>query len=139
MPQNGFKFQSIPHWFLCLIYHSRPASKLNCSSISCIVFYPIACPEGRYRCPDGDCIFEIFRCDYLDDCGDFSDELDCVCDLDNEFQCYGGGCVNTTWVCDGEQDCADGSDEASENCELTTIIPTTETPGLLILCGWFVS
>ena len=81
------------------------------------IIHPVSvCAEGEYQCDNDKCIAQEWRCDYLDDCGDFSDELDdaCVCNLDFEFQCFNGGCVNATWVCDGAPDCLGGSDEA--NC-----------------------
>ena len=59
----------------------------------------------------------------MDDCGDNSDEVNCVCDAAIEFQCVSGGCVNSTWVCDGESDCSDGSDEDAELCGYTTPTP----------------
>ncbi|XP_072025071.1 uncharacterized protein [Amphiura filiformis] len=79
------------------------------------VMTPVDCAANEYTCADGlTCIPEDYRCDYLDDCEDFSDELDCECNPMTDFQCVSGGCVNSTWRCDGEEDCYDGSDE--QNC-----------------------
>lgn len=36
-----------------------------------------ACPDGTFLCSNGKCINAAFRCDKQDDCGDFSEELDC--------------------------------------------------------------
>ncbi|XP_072154980.1 uncharacterized protein uif isoform X2 [Bemisia tabaci] len=36
-----------------------------------------ACPTGSFHCSNGGCINSAFRCDKYDDCGDWSDELDC--------------------------------------------------------------
>ncbi len=71
------------------------------------------CPQGQYACPNNPtCLPESYRCDYINDCGDNSDEIDgCVCDPYTDFQCVIGGCVNITWACDGVPDCFDGSDE----------------------------
>ena len=78
-----------------------------------VVFILVICAEDEYTCADGlTCVPESYRCDYINDCGDNSDEVDgCVCDPVTDFQCVIGGCVNATWRCDGELDCYDGSDE----------------------------
>jgi hypothetical protein len=36
-----------------------------------------ACPVGSYHCSNGKCVNAEFRCDKQNDCGDWSDELDC--------------------------------------------------------------
>ncbi|XP_072017915.1 CUB and sushi domain-containing protein 3-like isoform X2 [Amphiura filiformis] len=89
------------------------------------------CGEDEFGCADGQgCIPEESRCDYINDCGDNSDEVDgCVCDPSIEFNCTDGGCINSTWVCNGESDCIDGSDEAATLCVHITEIPTTASPG----------
>ena len=73
----------------------------------------------EYACADGvTCVPESYRCDYYDDCGDNSDEIDgCVCDPSVEFECTAGGCIADSWVCDAESDCSDGSDEVGCVCE----------------------
>ncbi|XP_072016869.1 uncharacterized protein [Amphiura filiformis] len=86
------------------------------------------CDEGEYSCADGQtCIPGEWRCDYNNDCGDNSDEVDgCVCDPSIEFNCTSGGCINGTWLCDGESDCFNGSDEAADLCVYITETPSTE-------------
>jgi len=34
-------------------------------------------PAGSFHCSNGRCINAAFKCDKQDDCGDYSDELDC--------------------------------------------------------------
>ena len=91
----------------------------------CTFSSPGECSEDEYQCTDGFCIPEIWHCDYINDCGDFSDEINgCECDpLNGEFACTAGGCINGTWVCDGESDCVDGSDEAADLCGQSTEAP----------------
>ncbi|KAE8738022.1 hypothetical protein FOCC_FOCC016509 [Frankliniella occidentalis] len=36
-----------------------------------------ACPTGSFHCSNGRCVNSASRCDQQDDCGDWSDELDC--------------------------------------------------------------
>ena len=82
------------------------------------------CSEDEYQCAEGFCIPAIWHCDYIDDCRDFSDEIDCECDPSiGQFACTAGGCINGTWVCDGEADCVDGSDEAESLCSQPTGAP----------------
>ncbi|KAG8223471.1 hypothetical protein J437_LFUL001965 [Ladona fulva] len=52
-------------------------------------------------------------CDFVDNCGDGSDELDCsfrTC-WKSEFRCDNGECIRPGFICDGMPDCKDGSDE----------------------------
>lgn len=35
------------------------------------------CMPGEFRCNDGACISQLFRCDKIPDCSDESDELGC--------------------------------------------------------------
>jgi len=58
-----FKFQS---WELT-----------TCESLMPFICRAPSCPKGTYLCSNGRCINSAFRCDKQDDCGDFSDELDC--------------------------------------------------------------
>ena len=50
------------------------------------------CPSKYFQCDNNNCVPEKSRCDFLDDCGDFSDELNCelqdfMCDFEPSSNC----------------------------------------------------
>ncbi|KAK7873875.1 hypothetical protein R5R35_005737 [Gryllus longicercus] len=49
----------------------------TCESLMPFLCKAPACPAGSFHCSNGRCINSAFKCDKQDDCGDFSDELDC--------------------------------------------------------------
>lgn len=80
------------------------------------------------KCVHGGCVDQQLWCDGNNDCGDFSDELDCNRLLDLEIACGSGEnqddfyqctsdpriCVNSTARCNGTAECPHGEDEV--NC-----------------------
>ncbi|ELW62289.1 Low-density lipoprotein receptor-related protein 2 [Tupaia chinensis] len=77
-----------------------------------------SCAENEFTCANGLCILNSFRCDWRNDCGDFSDERNCsypTCH-EHQFTCQNGRCINEAYVCDGQNDCGDDSDELSHLC-----------------------
>ncbi|KAL9889189.1 low-density lipoprotein receptor-like isoform 2-T2 [Glossina fuscipes fuscipes] len=78
-----------------------------------------SCDDGKFRCNNGNCIPNRWRCDQENDCADGSDELISMCKSKtcspDEYTCKSGEgeCVPLPWVCDQSRDCSDGSDETS--------------------------
>lgn len=75
------------------------------------------CSPAQFKCNNDLCIAKWWVCDGDNDCGDYSDELNCgvtTCQP-SQFQCVTSGkCISPEWKCDYDKDCEDGSDEA--NC-----------------------
>ncbi|XP_043067934.1 very low-density lipoprotein receptor isoform X6 [Drosophila bipectinata] len=77
------------------------------------------CSTDQFRCTNGNCIPNKWRCDQERDCADGSDESKDLC-MDacpnNEFKCESvDQCIPRNWLCDGSPDCRDKSDEAHCN------------------------
>ncbi|KAG9348558.1 hypothetical protein JZ751_002294 [Albula glossodonta] len=77
------------------------------------------CDAYNFQCSNGVCVSLEWKCDGMDDCGDYSDEANCGsttdmpgCSRYYQYECANGRCVPTWWKCDGENDCGDWSDES---------------------------
>lgn len=91
------------------------------------------CDAYTFQCSNGVCVSLEWKCDGMDDCGDYSDEANCAaptetpgCSRYFQYECKNGRCIPTWWKCDGENDCGDWSDEAQ--CTGGTA-PHTVAPG----------
>ncbi|KAM6959084.1 sortilin-related receptor [Aplochiton taeniatus] len=91
------------------------------------------CDAYTFQCANGVCVSLEWKCDGMDDCGDYSDEANCAsptevpgCSRYFQFECRNSRCVPTWWKCDGENDCGDWSDEAQCTGGVT---PFTAAPG----------
>ncbi|XP_021094201.1 low-density lipoprotein receptor-related protein 2 isoform X1 [Heterocephalus glaber] len=77
-----------------------------------------SCSADEFTCNNGLCVLQSFRCDWRNDCGDYSDERECsypACQ-ENQFTCQNGRCINKAFVCDHDNDCGDESDEQEHLC-----------------------
>ena len=74
--------------------------------------------QNAYRCNNTRCVDYNQVCDLIDDCGDMSDELNCV----NHMVCEDTSnstrhqFISLSQKCDGLYDCFDLSDECNERC-----------------------
>ncbi|KAL5260279.1 hypothetical protein ACHWQZ_G010410 [Mnemiopsis leidyi] len=84
--------------------------------------------EKLFPCDNGICVTLDKVCNLANDCGDNSDEMNCV----NHFQCGSGEFVPISKKCDGGIHCRDGSDECNDLCSLR-IISTLK----LRIFAWF--
>ncbi|XP_051788146.1 sortilin-related receptor isoform X1 [Erpetoichthys calabaricus] len=94
------------------------------------------CDSQSFQCLSGLCISMEWKCDGMDDCGDYSDEANCespteapTCSLYFQFECQNKRCIPAWWKCDGENDCGDLSDEVScgDSKEVPQTTATTAT------------
>lgn len=67
------------------------------------------CP-GRFQCTNNMCLNKTLQCDGWNDCGDSSDEDNCVCE-ESQMKCKNSRCKPKFWECDGFDDCGDNTDE----------------------------
>ncbi|XP_078577923.1 procollagen C-endopeptidase enhancer 1-like [Branchiostoma floridae x Branchiostoma japonicum] len=81
------------------------------------------CTVSEFECANGGCIPNNWICDGDNDCGDMSDEQNCVGTCGGgRFDCANGNCIDSDWICDGDNDCGDMSDEL--NCNGGTALTT---------------
>eukprot|EP00116_Pleurobrachia_bachei_P001220 sb/3461482/ len=84
-----------------------------------------------FVCKNTNCILFEKVCDLVDDCGDGSDEEECL----NNFQCSDkSGFLALSQKCDGKIDCKDLSDECNESCR-TKAVSSNAILGVALVMG----
>ncbi|KII67830.1 Low-density lipoprotein receptor-related protein 1B [Thelohanellus kitauei] len=76
------------------------------------------CRDGMFECFNKKCISSTKVCDGSNDCGDASDEHDCLEKRCAEYGAYcdDGTCIYPDQICDGVYNCHDFSDERACIC-----------------------
>ncbi|VDI44275.1 low-density lipoprotein receptor-related protein 3/10/12 [Mytilus galloprovincialis] len=106
------------------------------------------CLKDEYKCSNGKCIYDSWRCNDANECGDNSDEIGCPTKKTTQaptttkpHQCEPGeiSCRSVNWYnnicveprdqCDGHNNCIYGEDES--NCEITTKRPVCDRSQIL--------
>lgn len=109
----GIQFLLWKWWFLCVFWLFLLIGAVKAQA-------PSRCPNGQWKCANGDCIESANHCDGTPNCADKSDETATVCIANTcpkySFRCAYGACIKGIAECDGRKDCADNSDELSARC-----------------------
>ncbi|XP_046578540.1 G-protein coupled receptor GRL101-like [Haliotis rubra] len=85
------------------------------SPLECVTY---ECPSTHFKCNNDFCIPKDKMCNFIDDCQDNSDEINCnrrSC-YQTEFRCNNSECIPAAYLCDKQKDCLDGSDEDFQSC-----------------------
>eukprot|EP00116_Pleurobrachia_bachei_P002154 sb/3462416/ len=88
-----------------------------------------------FPCTNGRCVSYSQVCDLTNDCGDFSDELNCT----NRFTCQVHEIIKTSQVCDGKIDCSNAKDECDPDVCPQNAKKKILTSEVLQVFGWLIA
>ncbi|XP_052762572.1 uncharacterized protein LOC128205159 isoform X2 [Mya arenaria] len=92
------------------------------------------CAPDQFECERvSKCVHNSYVCNGANDCGDWSDEMDCVCNQ-YQFRCDMGMCIKSFQRCDGTPNCPDNSDE--HDCDGCTHGQLMCPSGKCIMAEW---
>ncbi|KAJ8972832.1 hypothetical protein NQ317_008612, partial [Molorchus minor] len=100
-----------PNAVRILILHYKLLNSLYKSIVG-----PNGCEPNEFQCSNKKCVLKTWRCDSDDDCGDMSDETNCLpspagslCQY-HQFACHSNNqCIPRSYHCDNQRDCVDGT------------------------------
>ena len=89
--------------------------------------------DKAFTCKNKKCLQENLVCNFIDDCGDASDESSCI----YSHTCTKGfpRTVSNKKVCNNVFDCSDGSDECSQECSNDRLLKITALRYLALFIG----
>lgn len=118
-------YRCIPSWLFC--NDNDDCHDAKDGGLSSDESHPEFCPKcnetaGDFKCKNGKCIPQRWRCDFDLDCSDGSDEDPVMCAnlyrecSESEFQCSNKKCIQRSWRCDNDNDCGDLERSDEKDC-----------------------
>ncbi|KHJ43618.1 Low-density lipoprotein receptor domain class A [Trichuris suis] len=101
---------------MCIDEKRRCDAKLDCGPGDLSDELNCTCKSNQFRCSNGMCIKSSLRCNNVNDCGEWEDEIGCTCREGWKNCSQTGQCFPSSAWCDQKFDCADQSDETECLC-----------------------
>jgi len=122
--------QCIPYWWKCdgvpdcddssdetQCGDSHSVMTLDDKRVTPVEPEVMGCPDSKFQCSSGECIWNAWVCDGENDCSGGEDEEEGRCSImvrcnETQWQCkLSAKCIDKSQVCDKKLDCEDGTDE----------------------------